>query len=222
MIIEIISQILEESNFKVEPLEEDTLLFGSCQTTGIENHCLIVFLKEIPTAFVSKYIPEYYNALRSHLGERVTQSMIRNLSLIVCLRVKNMVSYDAQFLQIEEDPFDFKKYVLTFKQSETDELYKQWQLSGNDLIPFLNQIMHEKDSFNSYKQHMSSSMYGLVARLFIKIPFLSLKVKERNFEDLQVVIRGQLDDNLNSLLDRILKTSPNDILKELLGEESND
>lgn len=170
--------------------------------------------------FVTKHISAYYITLRTYLGERLTQSMVRNLSLIVCLQQENSAFYDARVLEIEEDPFDFKKYVLVYTKSDVEELHRAWETSEGDLIPYLNHYLHEDGSFTSYKQQTAPSTYGLVTRLFIKIPFIKLEVKERAFEDLQTVIRGHLGDNLTIMLDRLLKASPDEILKNLREMES--
>lgn len=207
------------SETTIEDSEKEIMLFGSCQSQGIDNHYLVVFLQMIPTDFVNKHIPVYFNTLRTHLGDRLTQSMTRNLSLIVCLNNETNSPLEGKILQIEEDPFDFKKYVLLYTKSEVDELQNTWKQSEIDLIPFLNQFLYKEGSFAEYKQHMVPSVYGLVARLFIKIPFMKLEVKERTFEDLQIIIRNQLGDSLTSLLDRLLNTSIEDILNELREKE---
>lgn len=239
----LVSRIFEESDFAIEFIEHSSvespghsmtletesdpekgfMVFGSCTTTGIDNYCLAVLLQTIPTDFVTKHIPTYHSALRTHLGERFTPSMIRNFSLIVCLEQDAGVSHEAvtaQLLQIEEDPFDFKKYVLVYSQSEVDELQRAWEPSEMALIEFLNRFLYEEGSFAAYKQQTAPAAYGLVTRLFIKIPFLKLQVKERPFEDLQAVIRGYLGDNLGNLRDRLVHASPEDILNELREMET--
>lgn len=239
----IMSNILQQSEFSIESLVlssvagrksldkseqgpgQDFTIFGTCATPGIDNHYFVVFVDKIPDNFVTEDSPGYSAALRDYLGERFAPSMPKNFSLILCWErevVEDFETINAQILQIEEDPFDFKKYVLMYSQSEVDELHSDWERSEMSMIPFLNHYLYEDGKFTRFKNRTATPAYNLVTRLFIKVPFLKLHVKERTFEDLQEVIRESLQEDLTDLRDRLLEVSPDEFIKELREMEPNE
>lgn len=204
-----------------EPEARGSVLFGTCTTAGVQNHCLVCFLDEIPDDFVSYHVPRYFTTLRHYLGERFDASITKNISLLVCYRQATTTNVGASVFHIEEDPYDFKKYVLLYTQSQVDSLVEKWSASEEPIVSFLNRLLYENGGFTEFKnQPMEETAYNLTMKFFIKLPFLKIEVKERPLENLPAVINEQLVDDLQILRDRILRIPVDKVtVNELMGKE---
>jgi len=106
-----------------------------------------------------------------------TPSYAKNTDLIVLFRLENLsdvIQFEHEIFDIEEDSYSFKKHVLYFSSSELEKIGEQ----------NVNELIKDQIAFNNYKEDpMTESEYGLVCRLFIKLPFLSVPVQEAEMED---------------------------------------
>lgn len=236
----ILDQILRDSNFEVEPLPLDPnldgnsesnvseplrgldpALFGAYSGAGIDNYCLVVFVDSIPDHFLANTIPSYVTTLRNYLADRFLAAMPKNFSLIVCWKREpsSPAEVEPLILQIEEDPFDFKKYVLVYRQAEADTLHQRWQQSSLPILQFLNKYLYQDERFDLFKQQTAPVPYELAVRLFTKIPFLRIPVKEKLYDDLGAVIQNKLEKRLTTLRDTWLSQTEDEFMHALQEPE---
>lgn len=135
----------------------------------------------------------------------------KNTSLIILLKVEELwddfKEIKNQIMKIEEDEYFFRKYIIVYDDkwingikniNSTDELNSE--ITKIDLEEF------RKDNFENSKWY-------LIIQLFIKLPFLNLKVKKIELENLLDKINNNIEKSkLNELNDFILKKTYSDLI----------
>lgn len=106
----------------------------------------------------------------------------KNTSAIYLLlfeNIENLNSYRNAIYSIEESPNYFKRYVLPYTQTQIDQLRNSlFQFSDRSLVDALCQIVDNEDSyFKLVEGKELDSTYGLVIRMFSKLPFLQYSFK---------------------------------------------
>ena len=99
--------------------------------------------------------------------------------------------------EIEEDAYLFKKNILLYK--DENRILLETQLDNDFSLIKLNELLNNGESFDRNKSNIDSA-YSLLAKVFIKLPFLSYKREGRELENLSEIIREQANnENLYSL-----------------------
>jgi len=106
----------------------------------------------------------------------------KNTSVIYLLlfeNIGNLNNYRNAVYSIEESPNYFKRYVLPYTQKQIEQLKNSLsQFSDRTLADALCQIADNEDSyFKLVEGKELDSTYGLVIRMFSKLPFLQYKFK---------------------------------------------
>lgn len=133
--------------------------------------------------------------IHSEVLERTPDEMRRhpafskNCDLILLHKVERLSEYEAleqHILSYEEDPFHFKKYFLYFDQAEAE-------LAKGKTFVDIEAAISDQAQFTNYKYNrLIPSLYGLAARIFIKVPFLHLPRSEKELVPLSVEITEAL------------------------------
>ncbi|MGN7894250.1 ABC-three component system middle component 1 [Bacillus sp. 22475] len=172
------------------------------------NYYLVVFIKENVKNFLEE---ADYSAFLEYMKNEVfyNSNMEKNFSLLVCLNYNKEIDVEMQkdIYEIEENPYDFKKYVLIYSDEQVQMLSKELLLPKyRMLIPVegiknvLNKILIDNARFYNFKNYMNDTVYDLITKIFIKLPFLSTEIgKEKQMENLQEKIKNKLDEELNEL-----------------------
>jgi len=107
-------------------------------------------------------------------------ALLKNLSMIILWETDGTVpstELKRAVMQVEENPFFFKKYVLYFARSEHEELVAQ--LEGRDVLTFFQEQLTSTTFFQEYKKApFSLSWQSLAYRIAVKLPFLSIVPKD--------------------------------------------
>lgn len=131
----------------------------------------------------------------------------KNSDLIVLFKMDNLSDFkfhENKIFAIEEDPFQFKKYVLYYSDDEEGLVN---ELSYNDL----KKIILDRDSFRAYKAKPNHpSKYSFTARLFIKVPFLEVPVEEEELKSIDVMLTETYKDQNLSDFDGYITRLTND------------
>lgn len=153
-------------------------------------------------------------------------SFSKNTDLIVLYKIKDEDDYkknEKLILDIEENAYHFKKYVLYYTSQEIklleDKTYK-------DVISSLTN--HEM--FSAYKKNpLLPTSYSLAAKIFIKLPFLSMPdvTRESILIADQIKLATQeigLEDLYNTLdiFDAQNTVSIDNLIEELINAELED
>ena len=104
------------------------------------------------------------------------KDLAKNLSILLLLKTEDSHltgSLNREILDIEENPFFFKKHVLYYSEEEAEQLEEILE-KGNQLIS-LKSIINSPDTFLEYKKQSSKySWQALCYRIAIKLPFLEI------------------------------------------------
>ncbi|NSP57801.1 hypothetical protein HRF30_14350 [Enterococcus faecalis] len=207
---EVIDAIFLNNGFKKMPIVNpfsDTVSFWGNYSKKATNFYLIVYTDEINTEFISKRVPEYFNAIKT-IEKGYDERIDKNLSMLICLRnnTTSIIEHKNIF-EIEEDPYFFKKYLLVYNRDI--ESIKKELLMGENINNTINNIVNDTEKFAQYKQGLDNpdvELYEICTKLITKIPFISLKHTQSNLNDLSKTIE-------NCLEKKGLKESRNKILQ---------
>ncbi len=103
----------------------------------------------------------------------------KNLSLLVLSKVdSSSPSFKQTILDIEEDPYLFRKYVLRYASDEVTQLKNNFL---NQSIPdFISQQLSNEETFQCYKTNPEEfGWQSLIYRVAIKLPFIVIKTGKK-------------------------------------------
>lgn len=148
----------------------------------------------------------FYEEIKK-LEEYNDHRMDKNLSMLICAKREGLEDNEEisrKIYKIEEDPYFFKKYVLTYT-SQQERLIRS-EASLNSIVDFLYNTLNDHEAFLSFKSNpYKESVYNLVSKIFIKLPFLNLKNIHREIYDLSGNINLSLDSSKIELRNKALK-----------------
>lgn len=148
-------------------------------------------------------------------GLNYEREMEKNTSIIILINedkidninnMKNYISY------LEEDPYYFRKYVLTYTNNDYKLLNEIIERDENrSLVNVLNNIIKDVDIFKEFKTKDNKNIYDIVSKIFIKIPFFNIpKIESDNLielESLESKIKEELVKN-DIIVDEKCKITP--------------
>lgn len=150
---------------------------------------------------------EYFDEAKNVLG---TQWFDKNATLLILQKI-DLISEEIhnEVLKVEEDPYLFKKHVLLYKYSESEQLklalYEQ-QLLIKDFLDhnLLNDQIYEKHKSNLNDNEWESLIY----RIAQKIPLINLNIEQSDglsilVESNKEVVESGPYKDLNFLLEDI-------------------
>lgn len=135
--------------------------------------------------------------------------------------IENLNNYRNAVYSIEESPNYFKRYVLPYTQKQIEQLeFSLSQFNDRPLVDALCQIADNEDSyFKLVEGKKLDSTYGLVIRMFSKLPFLQYKFKNELAPE---PIEKQVERNLKEELinyHKVLNNNDANIEEILLLED---
>jgi hypothetical protein len=213
----LIKKILEGKGFIVDEnilKDEGSLL--SRRTENNKFDFLTVMLienKDIKTEKIKEKIEEYL--LKIVKNQQIFVGVEKNLSLLLLIEVdslENSREIAALIYDIEEDPYDFKKFVLTYTKHQVELLKSYIGTSEGNVISCLNDILNNPTTFSKFKNHEDSEevlIYDLVSKLFIKIPFLNLDNNQQAITNLYEKIVERIDDRDKDLWESLMQLNEN-------------
>ena len=157
----------------------------------------------------------------------------KNTSLLIISKRENSEIERQSIFKIEEDPFQFKKYVLTYTDDSLLNLKSKIEEDNSEQL--LNLLVDES-IFNEYKvSHQDYSWHNLLYNIAHKLPFLKINVAiNQDLENLftksndEIVKRNLTDffDSFNEffteeILENIDKMNEDEVI-ELLNFKKDD
>ncbi len=105
----------------------------------------------------------------------------KNVNLLVLHKVENFDNIQSSVLNIEEDPYLFKKQIILYKDTERENLNRAIEAEENTIKDFIeNKILNEA-IFKIHKENINNNDYeSLLYRLAHKIPFIKLNIIQEN------------------------------------------
>lgn len=131
----------------------------------------------------------------------------KNVNLLILHRVEHFNNIQHLVLEIEENPYLFKKQIILYKETECDSLNKATQLEEITIKDFIERKILDESVFKEHKDKTNNNNYeSLLYRLAHKIPFIKLNIKkEDNLEALTDSNTQKIESGLYKELNRFLE-----------------
>ncbi|MEC3885165.1 ABC-three component system middle component 1 [Halobacillus sp. HZG1] len=214
--ISILKRIFSEKGFilKHDLLDSENHFFAERYSKNQFDFYLVLFEKISDTSLkeIRDKIDEYKSLIL--LDNQDVLGIDKNLSLLIVLNVLDERDENkiVNFIyDIEEDPYDFKKYVLPYDNEQLKILRDNTNgISDNEFISYLRNRLHNSEIFSSFKNNENvdeAKEFDLISKFFIKLPFLTINYEEKEVKDLEQEIRDGLDESHLKILDVLLDYS---------------
>lgn len=179
---EVLSNVFNINDFKREEFIKSDYYTSNKK---LENY-IVYDLEELSKSVVNNLLDNNLYDLELHSSEiYLNKEMKKNTSVIFLVKVEDGKLTESEkklIFKIEEDPYFYKKYVLWYSQNEMENI--------SSYIENITDNLMNKDLFGNMKDSMLGKIkynsdihaYELLCRIFIKLPFLTLKpiYTERN------------------------------------------
>lgn len=145
----------------------------------------------------------------------------KNANLLILNKVENLKEVNNDYiLQVEEDPFHFKKCIIYYTN---EELAKLKEAIGNSAITeFIESMILRDDVFTAHKQSFDANEFqSLLYRIAHKMPFIKINITQvDNLSTLEEINKNVVGENtLNNLLESDFYTLSNDDFIKLTSED---
>lgn len=195
--INLISKIFEEAGLE-EKKNEDFKVYA---LKGQKNFWVIIHYDNDDIDKVIDQQIDLFVKVREMLQE---PTFDKNANLIVLNRVQKISDIKLDnVLQIEENPYHFKKCVLYYTKEELDNLIDSIE---EPVLSSIESMILVDEIFEQHKMHFNDNSFeSLIYRIAIKIPFVKINIAQTN--------------NLKSLEEINKKTVQNDQFNDLLEND---
>lgn len=192
---EVLSNIFNINDFKREQFIKSDYYTSNKK---LENY-IVYELEELSKSVVNNLLDNNLYDLELELIEAyLDKEMKKNTSVIFLVKVNESKLTESEkklIFKIEEDPYFYKKYVLWYSENEAENISSYIEnmtdnLMNKDLFENMKDSMLGKIEYNS-----NIHAYELLCRIFIKLPFLTLKpiyTKKNELSELKQYINKKL------------------------------
>ena len=229
---------------KIEYIEESYGISTSLYVAHKPNsdYFIYLYLPEKYLPFVSNDIQiKLSSILKNDVGSMnvlngdsvtISSSFEKNATLIILTskEANSRNNVDKQAIAIEEDPYFFKKQVLVVSPKDIDVISSNFEEHRENYTSYLQNLISDPQAFNEFMNSRSlnstnkAKEYSFAAKLYEKLPFLALSVKESNPEDLQENIDNDLSESQREQCEILLKLDVNDLsdwFAEIVKEDND-
>lgn len=213
MLVNILRQLFVNSEYLL--LENDTplpgyttFLFSSSKADREEYYLLAEALEqaeEVHIDFATQHAEKLFDDLRRL--DWISRAFEKNCTLILCCQDRTISR--STILQLEEDPYNFKKNIITYTQGEkiAFEAAIADKLPSNKLI---NEIINSNygSDFRDFKERArnTNNHYSLSMKLVMKLPFLTYSPQEKTLSNLDEDISKSFSARQSIVYTTLLKT----------------
>lgn len=210
--IEIVSRLFEERSYE-EKYSSDIKIFSLKEKY---NYWVVVSLD------ILNQIRDEQIGLFLRVKEIINQPQFdKNANLLILNKVENLKEVNKDYiLQVEEDPFHFKKCIIYYTN---EELAKLKEAIGNSAITeFIESMILRDDVFTAHKQFFDANEFqSLLYRIAHKMPFIKINITQvDNLSTLEEINKNAVGENtLHNLLESDFYTLSNDDFLKLGSED---
>ncbi|MFZ2285255.1 MAG: ABC-three component system middle component 1 [Lutibacter sp.] len=132
----------------------------------------------------------------------------KNVSMIILHKVENFDNIQNLVIEIEENPYLFKKQIILYKNTEVEKLNQSINSQEIRIKDFIENKILDEETFKIHKKYINNNDYeSLLYRLAHKIPFIKLCIiQENGLEALTVNNRQKIETvsfgELNNFIDQ--------------------
>lgn len=222
--LNMLSNICESNNFLVKDFESNiesvTSIIAVPNESNInQEYYLFLHCDSIDNNFIKKLNDEYLEYLMDNIEslEFTDESARKNSTLIITCKSENIS--DENLLKVEENPYFFKKNIITYDLEQLKDL--KLVLNGNyNNISINKHIMIDGgDKFEDFKTQKlkSGSYYPLLIKIITKLPFVHYIPQNNQLDNLENFIYENLTPEDIKLFDFVCsidkKLSDSDVLE---------
>ncbi|MCR1971913.1 ABC-three component system middle component 1 [Clostridium cochlearium] len=219
----IISEIFKERGYLTKEAFQnigEKGFVGSC-ITGKNDYYFVIEVASDDLSnnrvecIIEKIIDNYWNDnILKKYG--VNSDYKKNTSLIILLELndkKDELRLSNNIYDIEESPFYFKRYVLTYTNEEKEILntvqvrdYKKIISNGKIFKKYKEESGYEDGMEYVCKANSSETLlYGIVAKCYIKIPFMEYKYEnEKEIPLLEELLENKFNENEKEIISDVV------------------
>ncbi|KMP94827.1 ABC-three component system middle component 1 [Bacillus cereus] len=164
-------------------IDIESAFFASLKERNKTNYFFVIFIPNDKNLLsVLKIQGKFANYLKHKITE---QDLDKNMSMIICTKCnqENQDTNLGKIMEIEEDPYYFKKYVLNYTQIEIDMLIQGFFSKKSDLKveSVLLDVLSNNAMYDCYRNDkIKGEVYSIVSKIYIKTPFLKVNVNSTN------------------------------------------
>lgn len=105
----------------------------------------------------------------------------KNVSMIIIHKVENFENIQNLVLEVEENPYLFKKQIILYKDTEVEKFNQALELQQQTIKGFIENKILEEETFKKHKDDINNNDYeSLLYRLAHKIPLIKLSIIQEN------------------------------------------
>lgn len=155
------------------------LNFGVLHSYVDENkhsYWLVIVADDL-TKIVEKQ-SEYFN-----LAKEVANNewFDKNVSMLIIHKVENFDNIQDLVIEVEENPYLFKKQIILYKEIEVKKLNEAIELKESTIKDFIEDKILDENTFKKHKENINDNDYeSLLYRLAHKMPFIRLNITQEN------------------------------------------
>lgn len=145
-------------------------------------------------------------------------SALKNTSLLY-VKKQNTVDLDKEdkcIIEVENNPYHFKKYVLAFTDAAFNNFIKLFEIRKNEFS--ISKELMKKDNFEKLKEENLFGPYHLLYSIAHKLPFAVIDVMLKKFDSGEPVFTDEEDTIVESLSSYDEREDVNSMLKILSRE----
>ncbi|TGD59020.1 ABC-three component system middle component 1 [Flavobacterium humi] len=148
---------------------------------------------------------EYFNVAKEVANN---EWFDKNVSMLILHKVENFDNIQNLVLEVEENPYLFKKQIILYKDTEVEKFTQAIESQEQTIKGFIENKILEEETFKKHKEYINNNDYeSLLYRLAHKIPFVKLGIiQENGLEALTDNNRKKIEtgsfEELNNLIDQ--------------------
>lgn len=152
----------------------------------------------------------------------VYPSALKNTSLLY-VKKQSTVDLDKEdkcIIEVENNPYHFKKYVLAYTDVAFNNFIKLFEVSEGDFS--ISKELMEKGNFEKLKEENSFGPYHLLYSIAHKLPFAVIDVVQKKFDSGEPIFTEEENTIVESLYSYDERDNVNSMLKILSREIETD
>lgn len=213
---QLIKKLLNETEFdKIESIDNTDDCNSIYSENKNKNMFYILSFYESICELKEKFKTNQNEAFNFICSKENINELKKNTSMILFVKLKSLDEKNkiqSLILELEEDVYFFKKYVLLYLEQELEDL--KIKTHNTNINKFMKTNINKEDLFEDFKKEESISFYSLILKLYIKLPHLTYSdtFETENIIDLNKKIIFELKSkDVFDLHDELLDIDEDDI-----------
>ncbi|WP_404317016.1 ABC-three component system middle component 1 [Malaciobacter canalis] len=192
MLINILEHIFGEFEFLSKELNRNDYSVSLFYKENSADYFIVLDKENITNLEIESFlevIQEIYTEFKN--DDSTNETFDKNTTFIMCVNGENN---ESVLSSLEEDPYIFKKNIITYSDEELEDVIELLNLEYSYENLLLN--LNNEENFDQFKNNSNLAGYRLLSKLFIKLPFLNFERQVRELENLSDIIKSNVNDSI--------------------------